>query len=176
MKLYNASRRSIEEFIRRVASEGFLTGNILEIGAGGAKVNRQLFSHVVRNYWPSDIAKRPGVDYALVCDARQLPFPSSSLDGVICSEVLEHIPDAAVAIAELPRIIKSRGFLVLTTPFFYPLHGDSDNEHGDYWRFTPAKLKELFQRDFLLVKESRAHLFFSGDPFVVTVLMLWMRK
>jgi SAM-dependent methyltransferase len=49
-------------------------------------------------------------------DLTQLPFPNGSFDGVVCGEVLEHIPDDAAAIRELRRVLRPGGVLVATVP------------------------------------------------------------
>src|SRR3712207_7376601 len=41
-------------------------------------------------------------------DLLALPFPDASVDRVIASEVLEHIPDDATAMAEIARVLKPR--------------------------------------------------------------------
>jgi SAM-dependent methyltransferase len=51
-----------------------------------------------------------------VGDATQLRFPPRAFDKVLCSEVIEHIPDADGAIAEIHRVLKPGGRLVLSTP------------------------------------------------------------
>lgn len=50
-------------------------------------------------------------------DLTQTPFDSASFDIVICSHVLEHVPDDGAAFAELHRILKPGGHAVLLTPF-----------------------------------------------------------
>lgn len=45
-----------------------------------------------------------------------LPFPDNTFDGVICSNVIEHIPKNQAWIRELKRVIKPKGHLVLATP------------------------------------------------------------
>jgi SAM-dependent methyltransferase len=45
-----------------------------------------------------------------------LPFPDACFDTVICSEVIEHIPDEPVVLGELNRVLRSGGTLVLGTP------------------------------------------------------------
>ncbi len=42
-------------------------------------------------------------------DALHLPFPDATFDRVICSEVLEHIPDDLGAMSELARVLKPGG-------------------------------------------------------------------
>lgn len=51
-----------------------------------------------------------------VGDATCLDFPDASFDKVLCSEVIEHIPDAPQALREMHRVLKPGGTLVLSTP------------------------------------------------------------
>ena len=53
-------------------------------------------------------------------DVTKLPFAGGSFDVVICSEVLEHIVDNRTAVAELVRVLKPGGDLVVTVPRFWP--------------------------------------------------------
>ncbi len=46
----------------------------------------------------------------------ELPFPDATFDRVIASEVLEHIPDDAAAMAELSRVTKPGGTIAVTVP------------------------------------------------------------
>jgi len=80
-------------------------------------------------------------------DATKLPFKDSSFDVVICSEVLEHIPDNRAAIAELVRVLKEGKNLVVSVPRFLPericwaLSSDYHNEPGGHIRIY--KKREL---------------------------------
>lgn len=51
-----------------------------------------------------------------VGDATSLDFPDASFDKVLCSEVIEHIPDAPQALREMRRVLRPGGSLVLSTP------------------------------------------------------------
>jgi SAM-dependent methyltransferase len=53
-------------------------------------------------------------------DALHLPFPDGAFDRVICSEVLEHIPDDLAAMAELTRVLRPGGTMAITVPRFGP--------------------------------------------------------
>ena len=51
-----------------------------------------------------------------VGDATSLDFPDASFDKILCSEVIEHIPDASQALREMWRVLRPEGSLVLSTP------------------------------------------------------------
>ena len=53
-------------------------------------------------------------------DIRRLPFPDAGFHAVVCSEVLEHIPDHHRALAELVRVLKPGGHLVVSVPRYFP--------------------------------------------------------
>lgn len=55
-----------------------------------------------------------------VAEITHLPFDSQSYDMVICSEVLEHVPDHHQAVRELVRILKPNGHLVISVPRRWP--------------------------------------------------------
>ncbi|GAB4400767.1 MAG: hypothetical protein OHK0048_16390 [Rhodoferax sp.] len=52
-----------------------------------------------------------------VCaDGRALPFPSACFDWVVCFETLEHMADPQRLLAELARVLRPNGRLLLSTP------------------------------------------------------------
>jgi SAM-dependent methyltransferase len=53
-------------------------------------------------------------------DLTALPFPDASVDRVIASEVLEHIPDDATAFAEIARVLRPGGRMAVTVPRYGP--------------------------------------------------------
>ncbi|MGY1776354.1 class I SAM-dependent methyltransferase [Geodermatophilus sp. SYSU D00804] len=53
-------------------------------------------------------------------DLRHLPFPDGSVDRVIASEVLEHIPDDGTAMTEIARVLKPGGRVAVTVPRYGP--------------------------------------------------------
>jgi SAM-dependent methyltransferase len=53
-------------------------------------------------------------------DALHLPFADATFDRVICSEVLEHIPDDLGAMRELTRVLRPGGTMAITVPRFGP--------------------------------------------------------
>ncbi|MHB8619844.1 MAG: class I SAM-dependent methyltransferase [Chloroflexota bacterium] len=57
----------------------------------------------------------PGVPFVLA-RAETLPFPDQSFDAVVLLEVLEHVGDEAAVLAEVRRILRPGGELVLSVP------------------------------------------------------------
>lgn len=53
-------------------------------------------------------------------DACNLPFPASTFDCVLLSEVLEHLPDVDGAFVEIQRVLRPEGQLAISVPRFYP--------------------------------------------------------
>jgi len=64
---------------------------------------------------------RGGVDVA--ADITALPFRDASFDAVLCSHVLEHVEDDRTAMAELARVLRPGGWLVVLVPI------DHDRRH-----------------------------------------------
>lgn len=56
-------------------------------------------------------------------DATQLTFPDGTFDKVVCSETIEHIPEAEKAIGEMYRVLKPGGSLVISTPNRHSWYG-----------------------------------------------------
>jgi len=53
-------------------------------------------------------------------DGTRLPFPDATFDRIICSEVMEHIPDDEAAMAEVRRVLKPGGRIAVTVPTWFP--------------------------------------------------------
>ncbi len=80
----------------------------------------------------------------------QLPFPDHTFDHVICSEVLEHIPDYPSFLREIHRVLKPGGLLAVSVPRYFPewvcwqLSDDYHQVEGGHVRIFKAR--QLRQR------------------------------
>lgn len=70
-------------------------------------------------------------------DARALPFPGASVQGVILKDVLEHVPGPDAVLSEIARVLAAGGTLVLWMPFIYPIH----DAPYDFQRYTEHGLR-----------------------------------
>ena len=58
----------------------------------------------------------------LVSDITAIPAPDSCFDVILCSEVLEHVPEPTHALDEFARLLKPGGLVILTAPFSSNVH------------------------------------------------------
>lgn len=86
----------------------------------------------------------PAVRPDVVLDAgRPLPFRSGAFDRVLCFDVVEHVADVPALMAEIHRVLRPGGTLLVTTPHFScaNAHTDPTHRHRFGWRsfdyFTP---------------------------------------
>ena len=70
------------------------------------------------------------------------PVPDSSVDVVLCTETLEHVPDPGTFLAQAARCVRPGGHLLLTVPFAARWHYIP----YDYWRYTPSGLDRLLNQ------------------------------
>lgn len=80
-------------------------------GCGGGAINEGL---QVKNWDTNRID--------LVSDITEIPAPGASFDAILCSEVLEHVPEPTHALDEFGRLLKPGGRLILTAPFASNVH------------------------------------------------------
>jgi len=107
---------------------------VLDVGSGDSPY-KDLWNHA--RYLAIDLTNKESNVLGNVC---HLPVKSNSIDWVICTEVLEHVFDTDKALAELNRVLKHRGRLVLSTPLIMGKH-----EAQDYYRFSLACLARHVQ-------------------------------
>ncbi len=78
----------------------------------------------------------------VICDAHDLPFLSSSFDGVVVQAVLEHVLDPFRCVDEIHRVLKADGLVYAESPFMAPVHAG----RYDFLRFSHLAHRRLFRR------------------------------
>lgn len=74
-------------------------------------------------------------------DGRRLPFADARFDAVLCSQVLEHVFAPADFLAELHRVLRPDGRLLLATPFAW----DEHEQPRDFARYASFGLRALLE-------------------------------
>lgn len=120
--------------------------DILDAGAGAGPY-REFFSHC--NYKTQDFCKTPStqdkyteMDY--ICDITEIPVPDESFDVILCSEVLEHVPEPIKVIEEFSRILRQGGRLFLTAPLGCGLHQQPHIFYGGYTPFWYQRFLPMY--------------------------------
>jgi SAM-dependent methyltransferase len=98
-------------------------------------------------------------------DAARLPFADNSFDRVLCSEVLEHVPDPDAVLAEIARILKPGGIFAASVPRYWPeaicwkLSTAYHNTPGGHVRIfrTKALRDQVRKQGFAAFKRHWAH-------------------
>jgi len=144
--LYPLARDHLKLFLQRIGREmSGMSGRLLEIGPQGRTDVQQAFANfshetfdVVDTYNPTHIGDitKPNVSIA-----------DGTYDCVVCVEVLEHTLDPFGAVREMRRILKHGGYLLVSAPLNWRIHGPIP----DCWRFTEHGFKVLL-RDFEILE------------------------
>lgn len=132
-------RESILEFALRVAAELAPGSRLIDVGAGNSPY-RELFSHLRYESSDWEHSPHPGAHHVdHVGPAHDLPVDDSAYDGVLCTQVLEHVPSPDAVARELYRILRPGGRLYLTVPLAWELH----EMPFDFYRYTPYGLARI---------------------------------
>lgn len=124
-----------------------VAGSVLDVGAGQSPWRAWL--PPATSYQGIDVghanefgmeSNRPDVIYY---DGRLLPFADATFDCGLCVEVLEHSADPQLLIAEIARVVKPQGTLLLTVPWSARRH----HLPHDYHRFTRERLQDLLMQN-----------------------------
>lgn len=82
----------------------------------------------------------------LLADACHLPFPASIFNTVICSELLEHVENDRLVVAEISRVTKKGGLLILTLPGKHIPKHEKPPYQIDYRRYSKENIDSLLAK------------------------------
>ncbi len=131
------------EFMEQVGKSLPSTAWVLDAGAGEGKYKEE-FEHT--HYIGVDLAigdvqwNYHGLD--AICNLTNLPFKNDHFDAVVCTQVLEHVPEPSKVLDELHRVLRSGGKLYLSAPQSWHQH----QKPHDYYRYTSFGLRHLLEK------------------------------
>lgn len=110
---------------------------VLDAGAGSCRY-QPLFQHC--HYESQDFAQYEGENHCYgqldyVGDIGAIPVVDGYFDCILCTEVLEHLPEPERAISEFARILKKGGRLILTAPLGSGIHMAPYHYFGGFSRY-----------------------------------------
>jgi SAM-dependent methyltransferase len=120
-------------------------GDVLDVGSG-AQPYRPLLPAGARYRAIDDAQAEADFGYTMpktdYFSGDRWPVTDDSIDVVLTTETLEHVPEPAVFLAEARRVLRDGGRIVLTVPFSARWHYIPH----DYWRYTPPSLRNLLEQ------------------------------
>lgn len=134
---------------------------MLEIGSGIGNLKAELPDALC-----SDLFRSPWLD--LVCDGYELPFGERSLSHVILFDVFHHLQAPRAFLAEVARVLKPRGCLVVFDPYIsvasYPVYGLLHPEPVALRRAIELEGPPPRPRAYHAAQGNATRLFFSRSP------------
>jgi len=200
--LINFSAYWRDDWVAMKAAAVPVGAKVLDAGAGQCRY-KPLFAHT--RYHAQDFAQYEGTDqgplqeswnYApldYVCDITQIPVEEGAFDTVLCTEVLEHVPDPISALRELCRVTREGGSLFLTAPLGSGVHQEPYHFYGGFSPYFYQKFLAEFGCEVVEIKPiggllrhaaqelHRAARTMEGAPDIMTperryLMMDWMPR
>lgn len=69
----------------------------------------------------SSCAAAPNIEFRQIPDICEAGLPDAAFDGVLCSSMLEYVPDPVAALHELRRVLRPNGLLLVSVPNAHPI-------------------------------------------------------
>lgn len=127
--------RRLRELVRTLISRSGIGpgADVVDYGCADMPYRSELPPGV--RYVGADLPGNAQADVVLGADGR-LPLPDASADLVLSTQVLEHVDDPALYLAECARVLRPGGTLVVSTHGIMYFHPDP----ADHWRWTRTGL------------------------------------
>ncbi|WP_411822932.1 class I SAM-dependent methyltransferase [Leptospira sp. 'Mane'] len=157
------TRRYLYLFINQL-SKKIGKGKLLDIGCG-TKPYQGFFKeaeYVGMDYAHGINVSNPNAD--VFYDGKHFPFPDSSFEYVLATEVLEHVFNPDDFLREIERVLKKDGLGIITVPFIW----DEHEIPYDFGRYTSFGIKAILERNGFEVLEQHK----TGN-FIVTLGQLF---
>jgi len=141
----NFNQKNRDQFLLEFSNSLSEKVSILDVGSGSSPYrnlfkNHEFKTHDFKQLSSDQLLHKDGyglIDY--VCDIEKIPVKDNSFDVIICTEVLEHVPNPIGALKEMARILKSGGKLLITAPLGSHIHRDPYHFYGGFTPFFYEK-------------------------------------
>lgn len=151
---FRVRRQILADLLRELAPTMSPIRDVLDVGCGTGSTGPVLGGTAARprtvvgidaHPLPLSLAGDWAKHYALRARAAlpSLPFPDASFDLIVALDVLEHVKDDRAAAAELKRVLRAGGALVVFVPAFEVLWGAHDDVANHHRRYSRAELIDV---------------------------------
>jgi SAM-dependent methyltransferase len=141
---YRGRRRVLRAELDRLPLES--GARLLDAGCGSGRTMDELarygrVSGIDLSAEAVAAARRRGHGDVRVAHVESLPFADGIFDVVTCLDVVEHTPDDRATLAELLRVTRPGGLLVVTVPAYQALWSRHDEVNRHFRRYDSASLR-----------------------------------
>jgi len=147
-----------------------LTGEVLDVGCGRKPYRAQVPASRYVGVDVDTTVTRALAAADVFYDGRTLPFADESFDGLLCSQVLEHVFTPEAFVQELRRVLRPGGRLVLAVPFVW----DEHEQPHDFARYSSFGLRALLERNGFEIVEQRKSA--ADARAVAQIASAWLYK
>lgn len=159
------------------------SAKILDIGTSTGTNLRMLRDDGYTNYIGMDIAQESkefcaakGLGNVLIHDVSK-PFPESSFDVIIATDIIEHIDDDKKALNNIFNATKPGGFVLITVPCFMFLWGPQDDLSHHKRRYIKKELVQLIkEQGFRVLKSFYFNFLLLAPIFMMRKLLKMLGK
>jgi SAM-dependent methyltransferase len=132
-------RLIVEEVIEKYVANNAVNIRLIDYGCGDSPY-LPLFADKVAKYVTCDIDRNPQAEVKITRDNR-VPLPDASFNVVLSIQVLEHVDDVNMYLAEANRLLENDGLLLLSTHGQWVWHPFPK----DLWRWTREGLTSVIE-------------------------------
>jgi len=103
-------------------------------------------------------------------DGKNIPFNDSEFDGILCTQVFEHVEDIDFLLGECNRVLKNNGHFIISVPFLYKEH----EQPYDFRRFTSFGLVNFISKNgFEVITQNKI---LSSLECIGTILCVYLNN
>ena len=112
-----------------------------------------------------------GFTTATEVDCYRLPYPDESFDLVTLYDVIEHIEDDYRAMAEVARVLKPGGRVMISVPAYQFLYANNDKAAQHFRRYSRRRVESVFASAGLAT-ERNTHANVLLFPVILPIVLL----
>lgn len=152
----------------------YFKGVLLDLGCGKMPYRKYILNN-------SSVSKYIGMDIEnpnyqenekpdLFWNGNEIPLSDNSIDTVLATELLEHLPEPEKILKEIYRILKPGGSLFFTVPFLWPLH----DVPFDEYRYTPFSMERILKNAGF--NEIKIEAMGGWNASLAQMIALWLKR
>jgi 2-polyprenyl-3-methyl-5-hydroxy-6-metoxy-1,4-benzoquinol methylase len=137
--------------------KGWVSGSLIPRG------NKVISMDISTDNPVNAVRSLPHINHAgLIADVYNIPLKENSVDCIVASEIMEHLPDPKVFIINLLKILKRKGKLIITVPYneaieyYLCVHCNRPTPKSAHLHsFTESNIKDYFPHEGIIMSHKK---------------------